>query len=148
LEVRALAREDVETVLELGQAMHAESALKAYPFAYDRAKSVFEQIIGHPDVFAYGVWREGSLAGAMIAEIVDHLFVGVRFAKEVAIYVLPNARGAFAAKALDGEFRKWAAGRADIAVIEVSAGISDDRSEALFSKFGYVKAGTVMRRDI
>ena len=147
MQLQDLTTEHIPAMLELGRAMSAESPYRDYPLNEERTQFILREILGEPSVFAKGAFHQGELVGLLIGEVSSHMFIDVLLASDLVVYVKPSGRGTFAAKQLTDAFASWAEEQgAHFSKIEVSAGINNERAEALFELCGYENGGSLMLR--
>lgn len=142
--VRYAGPHDVPEILELMRAMHAESRYCRIPFAEDKVLATIAGLIAGPTALvAVAEDREG-LAGVMGAIVYEFMFGHATFADELVLYVLPRARGSWAAAKLVGLYVEWAATQG---VLEIRSGDSANIDPAkvgdFYTRLGFHPAGTV-----
>src|SRR3954468_15282832 len=112
--IRRLRGDDVETVIELGRAMHAESVYAACSFDAAKLEALAGQILAYvpssPESLACFVAESdhpdfhGMLVGMFVATCQPMWFGSDRIAGDLAFYVTPSRRGGFAALLLLKQF--------------------------------------------
>ena len=145
--IKALTKDDLSAIVELGSRMVDESAVGKFGVHTARSAFILRDILGGDTVFAQGAFKEDALVAMFIGEVADHMFVNMKMASDLFIYSTPSARGGVYAKRLTNNFVDWAYEHgADMVKLEISAGINNDRACKLFAHMGFSDMGTLMGR--
>lgn len=147
--IRDLIKSDVDSLLCAGSSMAAESMFPGAKMHEARSRFILSDIIGEPNVFARGSFKDGILSAVFIAEVCDHPFMDIKLAQDLFIYSVPNARGGMAIVKLTKQFVDWAKNQdAYICKLEISAGINNTRATEFFGKLGFRSSGSLMLMEL
>ena len=143
---RAATPEDLPVLLALAETFVAESAL-GYRFDAASAERAFWLYLVEPATDVLVVGGASGLAGVAIVATDDH-FIAEPTGYLIKFYVLPDARGTGAGRALIGACADWFDDRRCIdAWATATAGIGQDPAfVALMGKAGFSPVGPTLRR--
>jgi len=144
--IRAATTDDIPRMVELGQAMHAESPeFRGIRFDADKLARVIAATMANPAGFVQVIERDGEVVGGMVAMATPHYFSPDMVACDLALFVSPEHRGGMAAARLLTSYRNWgkSLGAAKVQ-LGVMAGIEAWMVEALCERLGARRAGVVM----
>lgn len=146
--VRPAGLDDVDTLVSLGQRMHAEGAYGFLP--YDQAK-VRRRVTGYVtervDACLLVAEHAGTLTGMLGGYLEEYFFCDERVASDVFVYVDPPYRGTTAAVKLVDAFCAWAAAHGAREVcLGISSGVRTPQVEKFYEKLGFVRAGSIYKR--
>lgn len=144
--LRLATLDDIPRMIELGRAMHAESAaFSAMSFDADRLASTARVAVESPHGFAAVVERDGVVIGGLLAMATPHYFSRDLVACDLALFIDSQRRGGMAAARLIGAYADWARSvGAAKTLLAIMAGINSDVLEALCLRLGGRRAGLVM----
>lgn len=147
LEVRRGTPADIDRMVELAAALHAEAPNYCdEPFEPE----VLRRWLAHrmhgtllvDDNAVFVAESAGALVGALVGIVCDRPFNRQRFAAELTLYVRPESRGGRALPALVGAFEAWARAQgASKATLGISTGIHVERTVRAYSRLGYTLDG-------
>jgi len=159
--IRRLEERDVEAVLELGSAMHAESVYAGCEFDLVKLAQLADVIlrgapIGAPEGLACFVAESdhpdhhGQLVGMFVATCQPMWFGNDRIAGDLAFYVTPARRGGAAALLLVKQFEAWARGPAEARWLApgISTRVDVERTREFFHRLGYRPWGERFLKEI
>lgn len=135
--IRRAFTSDIDAIVEMGQAMHAESPrFVDVPFSIQLVRHVAEQVIDNH--IALVAEHHDQLVGVMAGMVTNYWFSHAVFATDLIVYVRPEHRGSSAFVRLVGAFESAAfkAGATEV-LLGVSAGISADAVLRSYSRMGY-----------
>jgi hypothetical protein len=144
--IRRATPDDVPALVELGRALHAESAYCFVPYDVTKVTATAHALIAGQGYVALvedaGAW--GMFAGALS----EYWFSRARYAADLCLYLRPERRntraGARAIAAFVTGFRAWASARgASELTLAVTTGIHTDATARLFARFGLERAGVL-----
>lgn len=139
--IRSANFDDIPALLTLGAQMHAESpGFGRHPFIPDKLRNIAEHLLlNAPGILLVAV-RGDEIVGLMAGLVSEHFFSNAKMATDLAVYVIPEARGGMAGVALIKAFEKRAKELgADECQPGVSAGISDELAVELYERLGYTR---------
>lgn len=144
--IRPATPEDIPRMVELGRAMHAESAtFSRMRFDNDKAAGAIAGAIASPNGFAYVAERGGQVIGGMVAMVAPHYFSPDLVACDLALFIGPEHRGGLAATRLISAYAEWATERGAVLIqLGVMTGVNVDKTEALLHRLGWNRSGLVM----
>lgn len=146
--IRGATMRDVDRIVQLGAAMHAESRYAIYPYDTGIAERLAV------DHITDGLTRccilsetDGTVTGMIGGQIAPMIFSPTQAAHDTIFYVDPTRRGSFDAIRLIRAFEGWAEakGAAEI-TLATSTGLTVDRGAALFRRLGYAQVGSVFTK--
>ena len=135
--------EDLPVLLALGEAMHAESPrYRRLSFDADRLEATLRQLIGQVNGFVRIAGDGGAVDGVMVAMVSPHWTSWDLVATDLALYVMPDARGGHVGARLVRAYLEWARERgATLVQAGVTAGIAD--AGRLYAACGATRCGEV-----
>ena len=146
-EVRRATPADLDELLEMGAAMHAESpAYRDEPFEPDIVRRWLMQRMSSTllvdDSAVFVAMGPDGITGVMIGFVADRWFNRRRFAAELILYVRPQHRGGRTLPRLVQAFEAWARAQgASKATIGTSTGIHAQRTVHTYGRLGYTLDG-------
>lgn len=144
--IRPATLDDIPRLVELGQAMHAESpTFCRLRFDADKAAATIASTINSAAGFAFVAEHSGQVVGGMLALIAPHYFSPDLVACDLALFMAPEHRGGMAAVRLVNAYVRWAECHgAALVHLGVMTGVQVDKTEALLQRLGARRAGVVM----
>lgn len=145
MEIEVAQEGHVPELVELVQAMHAESGRFELPFSESRAQAAFAGALAD-EKCTYCVLlartSEGEAAGFLFGTITRPWFSEALIAHDQAFFVSPRWRGSSAALKLLRVFRRWADKRS-AAVLNISqrAGVDMERFDRFMERQGFRAIG-------
>jgi len=141
--IRDAALDDLPVLLALGEAMHAESPrYRRLSFDADRLEATLRQLIGQVNGFVQIASAGGTVDGVMVAMVAPHWTSWDLVASDLALYVMPDARGGRVGARLVQAYLEWALERgATMVQAGVTAGIAD--AGRLYAACGATRCGEV-----
>lgn len=141
-EIRRATAGDVDALVEMGRALHAESPeYRDEPFEPEvlrkwlHARLVTTLLADDNAVFVALV--AGEIVGVLVAIIVPRWFNSRRIAAELTLYVAPAHRGGRAFPRLVEAYKAWAEGEgATRAALGISTGIHPERTVRAYQRLG------------
>ena len=144
--IRDLTRDDLPTLMQLAEVMHAESVYAEYPLNTDRTEYVLATLLDADTVFCKGAEVDGNLVGVFFGEINIDIWADVSVAKDIVFYVLPEHRAGGQGVRLIKSFYQWTSGRCDEVVLSVYAGVTNAATGDILARMGYADAGTIHKK--
>lgn len=145
--IRAATPNDLNALLELGCAMHAESAYHYLPFDQEKVRALLLSCMkGFGCVFV--AERDGEIIGGFFGIITEHYFCDVKMACDLALFVRPDRRGALAAVQLIEAYIDFALKQGvDPRNIQIgiSTGVDIDRTAKLYERMGFERTGGIFK---
>jgi GNAT superfamily N-acetyltransferase len=145
--VRRATAADLDALVELGQALHAESPqYRDEPFEAPVLRRWLAARIATnlmaDDSAVFVCESGGALVGVLVALVFDRSFNRRRAAAELCLYVVPAHRGGRALPRLATAFEGWAAKHgASTATLGISTGIHPERTVRAYTRMGYTLDG-------
>jgi len=149
--VRKATHNDVQALLVMGHAMHAESPRFA-PLDYSEGKvrRLIFRLLEVPRAGGILVAEaEGKMVGMMAFFVAEHFFGGDMFASDMVFYVAPEHRGGSAFFRLLAAFEAWATdlGAKEL-VLGTSTGVNHERTVKALEHVGYVQFSTGLLKKV
>lgn len=147
MSIRPAKTSDIPALLDIGEAMHAESPrYSRLTFSRTVLTETLANVVERPWGFA---WVKdgagGRIDAVMIGLVAQHWCSTDRTASDLALYVRPECRGGTAAPRLIREFVRWAKEQgAAFAAVGVTAGINEAQAVGLYTKLGAKHCGTFL----
>jgi len=141
---------DIDPMIELGAAMHAESAFRDLDYSRDKCFQLGVRCISHPDrYFGYCAYEGDELTGMLIGQLVPYYFGNDLLANDILWYVREDKRGSMMGIRLLNAFRDWAKERgASEVCIGVSTALDLDRTHKLLSRMGFTHVGGTFKEAV
>jgi GNAT superfamily N-acetyltransferase len=145
MKIRFGQKDDLETVLRLSRAMHAESRFEQLPLNETKAIGLYHAIVDNPGVscmlLAYR--PDGEVVGMLAAHALEYFFCDGLMVQDRVFYVLPEFRGTSAAVKLLTALRRWAESRKAVELcINMSVAIDMERFNKLMLHMGFKNCGS------
>lgn len=145
--IRTATTADIPTVLQLAEAMHAESWHSKYPFARERLTRLFHALVDGAGAILV-CQRDDVIVGFVVAQVALDYCCEALMALEYGVYVTPARRGSMDGPMLVRRYIEWANERGAVYItIGIISGIYVDRTGALYEKLGFEKAGQLYVLD-
>ncbi len=142
--------EEIDTLIDLGQRMHDESAYAFLPYDRRKVRRLFEDYLADPANFCVLVVRSENVAvGMLMGYISEYDFCDETIASDTVLYVLPQHRSWRAAAGLVRGFREWAALRgARELCLGISSNVSVARTTKLYERLGLTYVGGTFKERL
>lgn len=113
MRVRLAHAGDLDVLMEMGVAMHAESRFRVHAMNRDKTRASMKKIIASPvaGCILLAEASTGAPAGMLAGYVVDYFFSDALVAQDSYFFVKPEFRGSTAALKLLIAFRHWAENR-------------------------------------
>ena len=145
-----LDMEDLEPLVELARAFIEESIYASEGFDEVSVRRLFEATIHKPSEFAVFYLKEdGVIQGFYLMGIASRFFNKCCYAADLGVYLRPEIRGRYLSVRMVVAAEKWAKQHgAESLYMGISAGINVERTERLYSLFGYTKACLTFKKEL
>lgn len=146
--IRRATPKDLDLVVALLKALHAESVFREIAIDGARLNSFVGFCLSHPSqVCILHETDDASVVdGLMLGYVTPYFFSTELGAWDHAVYVRPERRGSIIAVRLWREFRKWATeAKARVMWLGTSAGIAPARTHKFYTGLGMTEVGTLYR---
>lgn len=142
--IRNATTADIPIMLDLGEAMHAESRYARFPWNRDKVAELIRALIASDDGLALVDEMGGMIVGGILAAIEDSFFGPARFACEFAVFAEPSARGGMVGARLLRAYVAWAREQgAALIQAGITTGVTEKSSARLYSVVGFYPVGTL-----
>ena len=143
IQIRRMSEQDIEPMVEMGAAMHAESAFVVLDYSRDKCRDLCRRYIAHPDVnFGVVAEKDGRLIGMLMGYVTDYYFGDDKIACDILWYMDPEHRGSRVGIRLLEAFQDWSKERgASEVCIGISTAVAFERTGALLQRLGYLHVG-------
>lgn len=147
--VREAVAGDIENLVKLGQAMHAESSYSFLPYDSDKARAVVKRWIMAADHVLFIAELDDIPVGGIALVLSEYMFCRERVVSDLLIYVTPGRRGNGVASALIARGRHWAlqAGARELC-LGVSTGVHSARTGMLYETLGFRSVGAIYKEKL
>jgi len=146
--IRPLEEEDRSMFIAMIQAMHGESKYKAIPFEDDKINWAVDDVLQNDSMTCYVAEKEGSLLGFIAMQIMTYYFNRGTYATDQSFYVYPSWRMTSVPMRLIRAAELWAEiNRCGAIVLGVTAPESLEKVEKFYTKIGYQKWGSIVRKE-
>lgn len=144
--IRAATHGDLDALIEIGRACHAESPhYGRYPYKETRLRALLANVLESGDATILVAEKDSRIVGVLVAMVGAYFFTSARYATDLVFYVLPDVRGGPYAKRLVDAFERWAHDQgADEIAPGVSSGLASERTRGFFRALGYEELGYIM----
>jgi len=141
---------DIDSMVELGAAMHAESAYRDLDYDRDKCFQLCARYVLHPDrYFGYCAYEGDELTGMLMGYVSLYYFGNDLLANDIVWYVRKDRRGSMTGIRLLNAFRDWAKERgASEICIGVSSALNLDRTHKLMSRMGFNHVGGIYKEAV
>lgn len=152
--VRRAAPADLDTLVEMARALHAESPqYRSEPFEPQVVRQWLRERMSTTalcdDNAMFVAESGGAIAGVLVAIIVPRWFNRRRVACELTLYVRPEHRGGFVMLHLVRAYKAWAKAQgAAKAMLGVSTGIHPERTVHAYQRLGFTLDGHNVAIDL
>jgi GNAT superfamily N-acetyltransferase len=134
-------------LLGFAEAMHAASPrYRRLKFSPEKMEQTLRFLLDDGVGFLRVAVADGiGCIGVMAGMLSEHWMSADSIATDLALFVMPGARGMGAADALVQEFKTWANGRGAVwPQVGVSAGIADAEAVRLYERNGFKQCGVLL----
>lgn len=144
--VRRAIPADVDRMVAMGQAMHAESTCAHLNFNAAKFKNLLLSAAASPNRLALVAASGEQLHGMLLGYVVEYFFGNDKVASDQLVYVAPNWRGTLAAKKLITAYRDWAAslGAKEVG-LGTTTGVNTERTGRFYERLGFARVGAVYK---
>tara|TARA_R110000823_G_scaffold25325_4_gene74599 strand:- start:3272 stop:3736 length:465 start_codon:yes stop_codon:yes gene_type:complete len=148
--IRLATADDFMALYRLGEAMRQEAITHFPKLDAKRASEFLDMAIEQPDTARVVVAEDDEgLIGMMTSMMGGYAFSYEKKAVSDLLFVLPEKRGAIAAKKLVQDFIQWAKDNdAPAAFIGVSTGTDNERTGKFFEKMGFHHMGLSYKMEL
>lgn len=147
--IRRAIGSDFDPILDLGQRMHDETIVKFPPIEEEKVALFLKMSLDYPDLALIYLAEDDGLIGMVTAILGEYSFSYDQRAVCDMLFVVPERRGAVAAKRLVLEFVDWAKSlKANEAIMGISTGVHPERTGKLFEKLGFELIGHSYRMEL
>ena len=148
--VRRAIGSDFDPLLDLGKRMRSESVTDFPEIEEGKVALFLKASLDSPDtVMVYVAEDRGEIIGMITALISEYTFCYVKRSVCDMLFVIPERRGASAAKKLINKFVEWS-GSAGVndAIIGITTGVKPEATGRMFEKFGFDLIGYSYRMEL
>tara|TARA_E500000318_G_C3555862_1_gene211062 strand:+ start:484 stop:927 length:444 start_codon:yes stop_codon:yes gene_type:complete len=140
----ATSEQDVETAIELGRALHAESQFRDMPYNPDKLRALGTKVLsGNHGYLLILAERDGVATGFILAKLDRHFFSDALAMNVLVLYVEPVARnGLSAIKLLHVAKSVGKRSRVKSIYISSTVGFGDLRFDKFMKKIGCKRVGS------
>jgi GNAT superfamily N-acetyltransferase len=145
--IRPATEADLPRLIELGEAMHAESRFR--DVAFNREK--VERLLGNLMLGAGCVMvaeRDGEIIGGFAGGLTAYYFSDDLMATDLALFVSSDRRGGIAAVALVRSFIEWAHERGAREVLLGTNFGNDSPANELYARIGLKQVGNLFSSGV
>ena len=138
--IRPAIPDDLPRLVEMGEAMHAESRYRALRFDSDKVRALLGNLM--QTGFLMVAERDGRVIGGFAGMAAPHWFSGDKIASDLALFIEPESRGRLDVVRLINAFMEWARAQGVVAIdIGVNTGVHTNQTGRLYEKLGGHLAG-------
>lgn len=145
MKIRFAQEEDIPTILEMCEAVSAESRFSRYGLNKEKVNAVIASMMSSQGKVCILLAQrtDGAIAGLLAGYVTDFFFCDAIVAQDRLFYVRPEYRGSSAAVKLLMAFRRWAENhQAHELSINMSVGIDMARFNKLMVRMGFGCCGS------
>jgi GNAT superfamily N-acetyltransferase len=149
--VRRATDGDLDILVEMGRAMHAESpAYRVTPYDECKVREVYQQLKGTLLTEAgcsFVAEEGGEIVGMAVAMASQHWFNRERMVTDLVVFVRPERRGGSAFRRLVRSLEQWTReqGITDL-VVGISTGVHAERTAAAYAAMGFEPFSISLRK--
>lgn len=143
--IRSATPQDIDELVKVGAAMHAESPrFRSLPYNPEKVRSMLQALIGSQRGFVMVAEHGGLIEGGMVAAASEHWACDALAAFDIALFVMPDRRGGIAAARLLKAYAAWCKliGAA-MATAGIGTQVHPDQSAALYRAIGFKEIGPI-----
>jgi GNAT superfamily N-acetyltransferase len=143
-EIRRATAADVEALVAMGRALHAESPrYRDMPLDEGKLRRLADACIAIDDAAVLVAVAAGEVVGMFVGSVQERWFGPDRYATDLTVYVKPAHRGGSAFHRLAKAFEAWARERGVTEIdIGVSTDVHTDRTVCAYERMGYTLSPT------
>ncbi|MFH0724842.1 MAG: GNAT family N-acetyltransferase [Pseudomonadota bacterium] len=148
--IRPIRHHDIDEVLDLGAAMHEESAYRLLPYHRRKVRRLAEVYTSGHEAYCGLVAEEEEKIIAMFGGYVtDYFFCDERIACDMVLFVDRRFRGGTAAFRLIRAFRRWAETRKVREIcLSISTEVNTERTGRLYERLGLLRVGAIYKQRL
>lgn len=145
--IRIATLEDIPRIVELGQAMHAESNYATIPYVEEKVAASVAEFIQHGVVFV--AENDGIVIGGIAGGIMEQWFSTEKTAFDYSFFIHPEFRRGATAIRLVTAFCEWAkALGAKTVRMGITTGVNVERTSKLYQALGFVEVGPLFQKEV
>jgi GNAT superfamily N-acetyltransferase len=138
--IRKATYDDIDVLLDFFKAMHQESPrFSRMQFSDKKMLQILIGLIDSDNGLLLVTEHDGDMVGMFCGMVSEHFFSEELVANDIALYLVPSARGHGLARPLINEYVEWASKRTKFINIGISTGIHLDRTAQLYESLGFQK---------
>lgn len=144
--IRAATLDDLPTLINLGEQMHAESPrFRRIRFSRVRLGHTLAGLIRSPMGFVWVAESSGEVTGGLAALASPHWCSDDVVAMDLGLFMAPAHRGGAAAARLVKRYHRWAR-EAGATLIQqgVTTGVHTDQTVQLLERLGMTRCGVIL----
>lgn len=147
--IRSADKSDLDDLVEMGRAMHAESNYAPLAFSELVYRRFLEAVLEHEQCCILIAERNQGVVGVYIGVVNNAFFSMDKIAQDVLLYVTPEHRGGMAAMWLIKAFEAWAMEQGAIQIRPgISVGGPIEVAARLYHAAGYQTAGYTFVKNL
>lgn len=145
--IRPATLQDVQHLVHLGAAMHAESSYAGEPYVHDKVDTLMRRLIsGEGVVFVFE--RDGEVLGGMAGGITVNWFNEQPVAFEYGLFIAKHARHGMAAAKLILAFCIWCQRKGAKRVrVGITTGVQTEGTARLYRSLGFADDGVFLTKE-
>lgn len=153
MQIRHGMPNDLPRLVDIGEAMHGESAhYSAIPFDDKTAARTVASFLD-PESQSRTAFvvtdDQDAPVGGVLTFLVPFYFSLGTYVSELALYLLPEARGGTTALRLIRHMERWGKHRGALqARVGVTAGINNPHATGIYSRLGYQPQGPILVKNL
>lgn len=146
MNIRPATIEDVPTIVSLGAQLAKESPrFGRLQFSAASTGATMRALLSSPDGFLMVAEEGGQIVGAMAAIVSQHWMSTDRVASDLALFVVPSARGGNVGGSLAVEYLEWARKSGAVLInVGVSTGIHTEATARMYELRGFNRCGVLL----
>ncbi len=141
--IRNATHDDIPTMLELGEAMHAESRYARYKWSVPKVRELIECLIDSDDGLALVAERDGEIIGGFLGVISERYFSDEKVANDFAMFVSQDKRGGIVAAQLIRAFTAWSTKNGAEPELGITTNVNLEATSRLLEMVGFKQSGNL-----
>jgi GNAT superfamily N-acetyltransferase len=145
--IRTATPEDLSTILDLAEVMHAESRFKDLPFSRAKVSHIFAQLIDGAGLVLIAE-QDGEVIGAIAGVVIELWFSPTKVAQDFGLFICPEHRGGMHAVRLIKRYIEWAKAQGATAVeMGINTGVQVEQTGKLLHHLGFTQVATLHSKE-
>lgn len=146
--IRPAQMADTARIVEIGEAMHQESAYRSIPYSRDKVLGLMRSMIQGAGV-VFVAEKGGEIVGGIAGGVSAHWFGDELYGYELGLFVLPEHRHGLVAMKLLLAWKNWCKEQGARSLrMGITTGVNVEGTARFYRHMGFQDAGNLFHMEI